>query len=67
MSSEKIQVSLKSDKNSGYFTCSPSYCYDSISLNFFRMRNVSDRNCRENQNKHFESFNFFPKIVPFMR
>jgi hypothetical protein len=32
-----------------------------------RIRNVSDKSCRENQNTHFISNNFFPKIVPFMR
>jgi hypothetical protein len=31
------------------------------------MRNVLDKNCRENQNTHFMFNNFFPKIVPFMR
>jgi hypothetical protein len=30
---EKIQVSLKSDKNNGYFTWRPMYIYDYISLN----------------------------------
>jgi hypothetical protein len=30
---EKIQVSLKSDKNNGYFTWTPLYIYDNISLN----------------------------------
>ena len=32
-----------------------------------RMRNVSDKSCRENLNTHFVFSNFFPKIVPFMR
>jgi len=32
-----------------------------------RMRNVSDKSCRENQNTHFAFSNFFPKIVQFMR
>ena len=33
-----------------------------------RMRNVSDRSCREKQNTHFMFNNlFFSKIVPFMR
>jgi len=32
-----------------------------------RMRNVQDKSCRENQNTHFISNNFFSKIVPFMR
>ena len=31
---EKIQVSLKSDKNNGYFTWKPIYIYGNISLNF---------------------------------
>jgi hypothetical protein len=30
---QKIQVSLKSDKNNGYFTWIPMYIYDNISLN----------------------------------
>jgi len=32
-----------------------------------RMRNVSGKSCRENQNTHFISSNFLSKIVPFMR
>ena len=32
----------------------------------FRMRNVSDKCCRENQNTHFVFNNVFPEIVPFM-
>jgi hypothetical protein len=32
-----------------------------------RIRNVSDKSCRENQNTNFMFNNFFPKIVPFMR
>ena len=32
-----------------------------------RMRNVSDKSCRENWNSHFISSNVFSKIVPFMR
>jgi len=30
---EKIQLSLNSDKNNGYFTWRPMHIYDSISLN----------------------------------
>ena len=30
---EKIQVSLKYDKNNGYFTGKPIYAFDDISLN----------------------------------
>jgi len=32
-----------------------------------RMRNVSDKTCRGNQNTHFDFSDFFLKIVPFMR
>jgi hypothetical protein len=51
---EKIQRSLKSDKNNGHFT----------SLGIFRslilrMRNFSDKVGRENQNTHFVFNNFF--------
>jgi hypothetical protein len=39
-----------------------------ISRSFLvRMRNVSDKRCRENQNTHFVFNNFFSKNVPFMR
>ena len=32
-----------------------------------RMRNVTDKSCKENQNTCFMFNNFFPKIVPCMR
>jgi hypothetical protein len=32
-----------------------------------RMRNVSYKSCRENQNTYWMFNNFFPKILPFMR
>ena len=35
--------------------------------NLLRMRNVSDKSCRENQNTHFVFSNYFTKIVPFVR
>jgi hypothetical protein len=34
---------------------------------FFRMRNVSNKSCRENQHTHFMFSHFFLNIVPFMR
>jgi len=34
---------------------------------FLRMKNVSDKNCRKNQNTHFIFSNFFSKIVLFVR
>jgi hypothetical protein len=36
-------------------------------LNLLRIRNVSDKIRRGNQDTHFMSNNFFPKIVPFVR
>jgi hypothetical protein len=50
---EKIQVSLKSDKNNGYITWKRFNNYDNISLNSFRMRNVLDKSGKENQNTDF--------------
>jgi hypothetical protein len=49
---EKVQVSLKSDKNNAYCAWRPTYIYDNISLisSFLRMRNVSDNN--EIKSKH---------------
>jgi len=32
-----------------------------------RMRTVSDKICRESENKYFVFENIFPKIVPFVR
>ena len=32
-----------------------------------RMRSVSNKSCRENENTHFMFSTLFPKIVPFMR
>ena len=54
--SGKIQISLKSDKNEDKYT------YMIISRLFLlRMRNVSDKCCRENQITHFISNDFFLK------
>ena len=33
----------------------------------FRIKNVSNKSCTENQDTHFTSNNFFTKIMPFMR
>jgi hypothetical protein len=59
---QKIQISLKSDENNGYFTWRRLYIYDKISRwIFFTMRNVSDKRCRENQNINFIFNNVFRK------
>jgi hypothetical protein len=42
------------------------FIYDGIWI-LLRIRNVSDKSCRENQNTHFVFSIFFLKIVLFMR
>jgi len=37
-----------------------------VSLNFFRLKNGSDRSCRDNQNTFFVQ-SLLSKIMPFMR
>jgi hypothetical protein len=63
----EIQVSLQSNNNNG--TLHEDLCTFVIISRWIllRMRNVSDKSCRENQNTHFMFNNVFPKIVPFMR
>jgi len=57
---EKIQVSLKSDQNNRYFTYTPIYILVTYRSVLLRMRNFSDKSCRENQNTHFKFNKFFP-------
>jgi hypothetical protein len=47
--SRNSQVSLKYDKNNGYFTSRPIYIFDLSPSIFLRTRNVSDKSCREIQ------------------
>ena len=63
---EKIRVLLKYDKNNGCFTWRPVYFLIVSRSTLLRMRNVSDKNCRENQNTHFICSDMFSKIVSFM-
>jgi hypothetical protein len=56
---QKIKVSLKSDKNNGYFTWRPKYIFILSRSVLLRMRNVSDKSCRENQNTHYMFNNLF--------
>jgi hypothetical protein len=58
---------IKSDENNG--TSHEDLCTFMIisRLILLRMRNLSDKICRENKNTHFMSHNFFPKIMLFMR
>jgi hypothetical protein len=64
---EKIQFSLKSDKNNGYFANIPVNIFNHISLSHSWNENVSHESCRQNQNTHI-MFNqgFFSNIVPFI-
>jgi hypothetical protein len=46
------------------------YTFSIIALSFlFRMKNISDKSCRETRNTYFviSSFLFFSKILPFLR
>ena len=63
---QKIQVSLKSVRITGTLH-EDQYTFLIISrLVPPRMRNVSDKSCRENRNTCFMFNNFFAKIEPFM-
>jgi len=64
---EKIQVLLKPDKNSAYFTWRTKYILITSRSFLLRMRNISDKSCRENKNTHFVFSSFVSKIVSFMR
>jgi hypothetical protein len=62
----KIQVSLKSDKSNGSLnedlrTFTIVSCWICL-----RMRNISDKNCRKNQNTHFMYNKLFSRIFAFM-
>jgi hypothetical protein len=59
---KKIQVSLKSDKNNGHFTWIPINILMISRSVLLRMRNVSDKNCRENQNAHFAFSKLFYRL-----
>jgi len=62
---EKIQVSLYFDKNNGYITQYLRALLTVSLLILLRMRIISGKVCRENQNKSYMQFNIFPKIVTF--
>jgi hypothetical protein len=49
---EKIQDSLKSDKNNGYFTWRPTYTYDNISLSLFYSKDFFREKFVKKLNKH---------------
>jgi len=66
ISVEKIQVSLKSEKNNRYFTRRPMYIYDNVALNCSYNGKCSRQSCRENQNKHFVLKILFRRSHRFM-
>jgi hypothetical protein len=53
-SAQKIQLSLKFDKNDGYFTWRPTHIFFiTPRLILFRLRNVLDKSCRENHSTFY--------------
>jgi hypothetical protein len=64
---EKIQDSLKSDKNDGTLREDRYTCMIVSRSVLLRTRNVSDKEGRETRNTQFVFSNFFSKKVPFMR
>jgi len=65
LSLKKFLVSLKSDKNNGYFILRSIYIFYHICSILLQMREVSDNSCRENKTLTFKFNNFLLKIVPF--
>jgi hypothetical protein len=61
----KIQISVISYKNNGYFTRSPIYVFNHISF-ISSLKNVCDKRCREKRNLRLIFSNFLLKIVPFV-
>jgi hypothetical protein len=57
---------MKIRQNNVYFTWKCFQIYDSTSIFFFIIKNVSNKSCRINHNTHFIFQNFLPKTVPFM-
>jgi len=58
ISIEKIQISLKSDKNDATLR-EDQYTFWIVSRSILRVRNFSDKFCRQNQDTHFIFSNFF--------
>jgi len=63
---EKIKVSLKWAKIAGTLH-EDRFTFLTITRSkILKLKNISDKVCRENRNTHFVFNNFFsPKIVPF--
>jgi len=56
-------VSLKSDKSKGYFTWSPMYICDHISLNFSQNEKYSDKSYKKIKTHILWSITFSPKML----
>jgi len=61
---EKIRFSLTSGKNNRYFTWRPVHIVIQSRSVLLRMRNISDKLCRQNQNSHYLFNDVFAKILP---
>jgi hypothetical protein len=59
---EKVELSLQSDKNNEYFTSRCSAVMIITRWILLKIRNVSDRSCREIKNMHF----VFGKFIPYI-
>ena len=60
---KRIQVSLKPDKNIGYLTWRPVDIFIVSRSVLLKMRDVSDKSCREDQNTHFVFSIFFKSCL----
>jgi len=57
---EKIQGSLKSDKDNGHFICKDQYRSLIVSrTDLLRMRHFAGKSCRETKNTFYVQYNFF--------
>ena len=65
----KIQISLKSDENKGYRILHEDLwaCTVISRLFILRMRNVSDKKCRETQYAHYIFNTVLSNIAPFIK
>jgi hypothetical protein len=55
---EKVQVSLESEKNNGYFTWNPTHIYDNTSMNSWQNEKCFRQNSQR-KSKHIFTFNNF--------
>jgi len=63
---ENVQISLKSDKNDGHFIWRPVYTYNHLAHLFLKWELFQTKVVQKIK-IHFVFYNYFPKIVAFMR